>query len=247
MKNPLSKEFWQLDHLRTTWEYKSVAFLLRATLALSVVMYVFMTAPAAWPGLKIAHARSQPAHLLEGLIEDGLKNDDLSWANLWLTARPGKEAAQHSAIIEKHIGNLPAPFITTMIRNSRLNNDQAQIEFWLMYMQYRMRFDIARCGIPELSDKYTQLYAMALAMSGEKDDLAEVKNQPRKMSALLHKILDYDAKNPMRNSPKLTCEMMAGLVRNATPDIYPEQTWATVRHTLRTITEGGIMELNQTP
>lgn len=242
MKSPFEKDFWRAENLRSTWEYKTIALIFRALVALIIILYLALTAPYIWPWAQASYARSQPIETFEQLLTQAIKNNDFSWAYRWLQARPGNEAQEHATVLERHITNIPALLLYTMPRASKQAGDIDGQRFWLTYTQYRIRFDTLRCGIPGLVDKYEQLKSFAHTLGGESDPMQEIYNDPAKMAAMLQQVLDYDAKYPAVNQPHFTCDTFAKFVTH-TANIVPQESWATIRHTLRLTTEAGIYKL----
>lgn len=244
MKSPFSKDFWQPQALRATWEYKTIAFIVRALVVLVIIFYLALTVPNVWTWMQVTHARSQPIEKFEPLLTEAIADGDFAWAHRWLQARPQAEVQQNAAVLEKYVAEVPALFIYTLARASKQAEDIDQQRFWLTYAQYRMRFDFIRCGIPGLIDKYDEIQNFAMSMSGQQDPMVEVRQNPPRMAAMLQSVLDYDAKHPAVNAPDFTCESFGKLIR-AQARIVPREAWATIRHTLRLTTEQGIHELTR--
>ena len=246
MKSPFEKDFWRAENLRSTWEYKTISFIVRAIVAMMVLIYIGVTAPTVWTWAQAAHARSQPADRLEILISEALKTDDFEWAHRWVNARPKSEVVQHAAVIEKYITEIPPLFISTIVRASRETETVEKTRFWLMYMQYRMRFDLIRCGHPGLIEKYGEMQAMVIHLQNTPYELAAISGDPKKTAMLLQEVLDFDSRYPARNKPTFVCTMMAPLVYGQKQDPAPEPTWATIRHALRVTTEREIKRMTNT-
>lgn len=243
MRSMFSKDFWRPDNLRTTWEYKTIAFLLRMFVALCVIVYLGITSSFVWPWLQATYARSQPAEQFEELVERAIKTDDFKWAYRWLQSRPRAEAPQHAQVVESHISDIPPVFLSVLAHASRADNNADQTRFWLMYTQYRMRFDLIRCGRSELIERYGNMQLAINTLHGQPDELAEVNRDPKQMATLLQKVLDYDAQHPARNTPTLVCKNMAPLLQGQGVTILPQESWANIRHTLRLTTEYAISEM----
>ncbi len=232
-----------LQRLRASWEYKSIAFLLRAVVALIVIAYIALTAPFIWPWAQSAYARLQPPQAFEALLDTAIKTDNYAWADRWLKSRPRSETPVHVAVLERNIESIPALLIWPLAQNARQKGDAEDIRFWLMYTQYRLRFDVIRCGIADLEKDVSNFNALTALLHGPDGEMAEVGNDPQKMAALLQKILDYDAQHPARNSPLYTCSLLGRLRQGSTIAILPQEGWATIRHTLRAVTEMAIASM----
>lgn len=244
MKSPFEKNFWRADTLRSTWEYKTISFIWRVIVALIIILYLALTAPNVWPWMQVSYARSQPAEKFDSLLTQAIKDNDFDWTYRWLQARPQGEVQGHAATLEKYVADVPGMFLHTLTRASKQADDIEQQRFWLTYAQYRMRFDSIRCNMPGLIDKYDQIQNFAHIMSGQVDPMEATRRDPAKMAAMLQRVLDYDAKNPAANSPDFTCNAFGKIVRGQAR-IAPQETWATIRHTLRLATEDGIYELKK--
>lgn len=242
MKTMFSKDFWQIDHLRTTWEYKSVALILRAMLAIVVVMYLLLTAPAAWSWLQAVSVRALPAENFARVLETAIATDDFAPVQRWITYRPRSERADHAAVLEARIEDIPAPLVAVIVEASRARGAAEATRFWLMMARYRLRFDVLRCGQPDLIDALKQAQMMATALPHLRNELAAIDSDRAGTIRLLQQVLDYDAKYPARNSPAFTCTLMQGLSASDT-NLTPPDTWATTRHTLRLVTERAVADL----
>lgn len=246
MKSLFNKDFWQADTLRTTWEYKLISFMVRVILAMTVIIYLVVTVPTVWPWAQMAHARSQPAERFESLITTAIASGDFNWAHRWLQARPRDEVAQHAAVVEKYISDVSPFLIGAVVRDKRENATIEDTRFWLMYMQYRMRYDIVRCGQAGLVNKYNELQTLVSAMQETPDELAATRNDPHITAALMQQVLDYDALHPARNTPALVCKTLTPLLHSRTHAMAPPETWASLRHTLRLVTENAINDMKAT-
>ncbi len=246
MKTVFNKEFWNMGNLRQTWEYKSIAFILRGIVALMVVVYLLLTLPAIWPWMQKTYARLQPPEKFEELVTTATQTGDFTWTHQWLSARPRTESAQHAAVIEKHLGDVPPAFLTFLMQYSESTGDAQNTRFWMALTRYRTRFDLLRCGIPDAVEEFDRIQSALFAFHLQKDYLADTAKNPTDMANLLQRVLDHDAQHPARNSPMFTCQMAQKLfVRQAGQPLEPAppEAWQTIRHTLRLVTEKAIADM----
>lgn len=245
MTDTENKKFWTLSRLRTTWEYKSLAFIGRFFVAAFIVLYLVLTAPYIWPWIETAYARTQAADQFDRILVTAIKLDNYNWADRWLNARPRIELAQHSATLENHIDKIPAVMLWSIVKTARQGDDEQRANFWLMYLQYRLRLDVLRCGINGLGEEVSKISAMSVLLHKDAEKLAEIGKDPDKMAALLQQVLDYDAQHPADNSPLYTCNKLKGIIPDSNVAIPPQEVWATIRHTLRLVTEAGIRKMRE--
>lgn len=239
------KDAFKPENIRNTWEFKSIAFLLRAGVALLVIVYLLVTMPASWIWAKASWIRHQPASRFAEMVVASEKTGDFQDAHDWLSMRPQTEMPQHAATIEEHAATLPALFFHWNTQAARNAGDDAQVLFWSTYQKYRMRYDVLRCGDPALVSKVDELSNAAAALTGINNELTTVQDDPQKMTALLQQVLDYDAKNPAANDPRTTCKAFEKISTHKKLTPVPRETWADIRHVLRRVTEAAISDMKQ--
>ena len=247
MTGIFTKDFWRPSHLRTTWEYKTIAFLMRMAVAFLVLGYLAVTSVFVWPWMQATYARSQSPQHFEALIEQAIKTDDFNWPYRWIKAQPSQRMPLYAQTVETHIGDIPPLFLSVLVQASRQTADEEKTHFWLMYTQYRMRFDLIRCGQPDLIERYGKMQSVITMLQDQPDELDAIRQNPKATAALLQQVLDYDATHPARNTPTLLCKSMAPLAQAQDITPLPQETWATIRHTLRLTTEQAIREMTATP
>lgn len=241
MKSMFTRDFWTSENLRRTWEYRVISFSLRFMLALAVIMYLLVALPSLWPWAQQQWVRLQDASRFEVLLDRARDSGDHRAAFHWLRNRPLSETAQHAALIDARAGELPALFMQWPARAAQLQQDAHGTEFWNAYYRYRLRYDILRCGNPELIERMQELNAFVLQMYGMPDPLQGAQDENR-LPDVLQSVLDYDAQKPAANPPQMTCFFLQDFSTQPL-QVAPPQLWAGMRHTLRLVTEDAIAQM----
>lgn len=242
MRHPFSRDFWKLENLRQTWEYKSIAFILRAVVFLIVLFYALFATTAIWEWTKTAWVRHQPITRAETLMAEARATGDFDALTKWLQRRQQSELQSHAQLIEDNVEEVPFTLFSWPIQATAAAQDLDGTLFWQMFSRYRLRFDLIRCGNPVLLDKISTLMRGLAAFQPGADALAAIERDPQKLADLLQKVMDYDAVHPARNDPDHTCSQFGPLTDiKGTP--MPRETWAQARHLLRMVTEQSIAEM----
>ena len=242
MLHPFNRAFWHRDHLTTTWEYKTLAFILRAIVAVVVVMYLIFALPSIWAWAQTAYVRTQPPEQAVNLMATAIDSGAFEPLVDWLRRRPQAEIDQHAQLVEDNISEVPFIFIGWPLQAAAARDDVEAMLFWQMLTRYRMRFDLLRCGNPVLIERTNQLVQSLAPFQPGAEALAAIERDPQRLAAILQKVLDYDAKNPARNDPRHTCESFKSLTQiNAVP--MPREGWANARHILRLVTEEAVAKM----
>lgn len=244
MKTPFEKDFWDWQHLRNTWEYKSLSFILRAMVAIVIVIYLLFALPSIWRWAGVEWVRHQPPERFAELVAAGEKSGDFKPALHWLAQRKRSEYALHTPLILEKISILPPGFVAWPAMQAREAGDVEQTRFWMMMARYRLRYDLLRCGNPDLVAQVNDILRTMEVMQGH-NELDTISGDPVATADLLQEVLDFDAQNPMRNDPRTTCDAMAQLNQNTPLQPAAPESWAPIRHTLRVVTEQAIADMRR--
>lgn len=244
MKSVFEKDFWQLDNLRQTWEYKTFAFLIRGVVAVIVVFYLLFALPSIYPWAEREWARLQPREHFEVLLNNAQKTGDYKYALKWLNYRRTEDSDYFISVIEDKSSDLPALFFGYNARHFAQRQDDDNMLFWMMFSRYRLRYDILRCGNPEMIEKVNMVFALLSKLQNmDNDKFEQLQQDKSKLKKSIEQVLAFDAKRPARNHPRTTCETFAHLNDLKTMPV-PQEEWADVRHTLRIVTESSLRRMD---
>ncbi len=244
MKSMLDRDFWKLENLRQTWEYKTFSFLARAVLALIVVLYLLFALPSIYPWAQREWARMQPPEHFEVLLDKASKTGDFEYTLRWLNFRRIEESPYFSEIITKRSGELPALFFGYNARHFTKEKQQDEMLFWMLYTRYRLRYDILRCGNPEMVEKISQLFSLLSKLQGiDNSEFEKLQSDLPRLKKSIQRVSDFDAQQPARNDPRTTCKIFASFSDFKTAPTPPED-WAPIRHTLRIVTENSLKKMD---
>lgn len=246
MKSPFTRDFYRPENLRQTWEYKTLAFILRAMVAIVVVMYLIFTAQPTWAWMQREYVRSQPLSRLDGLLDEGRRTGDYAAAHKWINYRANADAPVIAAAIVNNSEALPALFFNYVARYHRVAGNMEEFAFWNYFMRYRLRYDLLRCGNPDWIDRIDAIMGQTYALQGRAEYLETLEKDPQRLAAMLTRVLDYDASHPARNNPSTTCLLISRSDRG-NYSLQPQSEWAATRHSLRLVTEYSLREMRQMP
>lgn len=243
--NPLDKKFYAPENLKQTWEYKTIRFLLRGFLTLAVYyMLVHFWQPMQhWAEMK--YVRMQELSQLQPLLDRAKATGDYEDALAWTSLRPRTETPAILKVIEKNATDLPAAFFFSAATKSQVIRDAENYARWNLIARYRMRYDILRCGNPDLVEKFDSISLTMSRVYGARDALDTLLNDKPRLVAGLKDVLAFDADHPAHNNPQLTCAFLKPLNEGVNYVPVPESAWATIRHSLRNVTDYEIGEMEK--
>lgn len=237
------KDIFTWASLRGTWEYKTLAVIMRLCVASVVFFYVVFSFALTLGWGEGRYIKLRNIEAFGPVLEKAIAENDFQHALRWLSVRKTQDTDALRAQVEAHAENLPAPFFMTMAGRM----DDAQRPFWTVLGRYRLRFDVLRCGgriaVDAVQAEVERLYELL----GTDPVMDDIEADPLQMAALLQEVLNFDATHPARNDPDMMCKIVEGMkdmkglnLKRAQP-----QSWATIRHILRTTTEKAIAEMKK--
>lgn len=214
-----------------SWELKSVFFVFRAAGALFFVAYLLMTVYASYAWVWIKWAQHYPVtHVVKAADTYLNKEGDPPKLLKWMSARPAHEHDDIIRLLDVYTPKMDANAFFLFSKWARAERKMDDARFWWMMGNFRMRFDLIRCGgdaVKFMGDLMEESSAEQEAYLFRGD--ADLKKKT------LQRVLDYDAKHPARNNPTYLCQALWRLHQNDIKGlaIMPVYTWADTRAMMR--------------
>src|SRR5438128_1338225 len=124
-----AKDFMAWKGLKSV-EFRSLYWIYRGFLVFVFLMYLILNGSEAWDWVQIKRVRMQSLAHLEDIVKEGIAQKDLSYAVIWVAARPKEESKEILHVLEPYSGILPTPlFFNFIMRADYLNEDDAR-KFW---------------------------------------------------------------------------------------------------------------------
>ena len=244
MKSIFEKDFFTWSNIKTTWEYKTLSFIFRFCVAGLVIVYLLVTSLFSWNWLERTYVRSYDISAIDKVYEKAIAKKDFDWALKWTGLRPPEDSPVIIETVKKNAPVLPATFFLSVNGRLRGASDEEKV-FWHMLSRYRLRYDLLRCGQPGTVDRMSALLNTISGLFGIDPAIAKIMQDKNLLAAEIRKILDFDAKNPARNDPRMICKIVAKIDGLENAPVVPEGEWAAIRHTLRLVTERSIEHMKK--
>ncbi len=230
----------QENSFRNSWEVRSVLFILRIMAVLLCLMYLLWTASGVvnWGVMK--WVRLQPLSELDIYAAENIEKNTPGNIVSWISMRPAEERPEIMRILKPKTGELAG---ANFMMFSRWEGDLGHADesmFWYQFARYRYRYDALRCGIDSATNDLTGLLDL-----GPRHDMdAAAKKDPDFTRKSIQRVLDFDAQYPAHNYPGEICAQV-GKLNKVEASIAPEASWAPIRHTLRSVTEFSLKEMQK--
>jgi len=226
------------EKIKGSWEFKTVFFILRVLGVLAFVVYLGMSAPAAFAWGQVFWVRSQPLAQLETIRDRALAADDPMLLTNWVQRRPMFESDEIMQRLEPDSGKIGSLLFLRYARYLHQAGQNEEAAFWQLYARYRLRYDALRCGAPDGPETMT----MILGFLAQNDVQESIEADDQKLATEIERVLKFDAKYPAENNPSDICPIVQKL-SGGNYAMVPRENWAVIRHTLRMVTELSIKEM----
>lgn len=228
--------------IKSSWEYRSGKFALRAVAALFFLSYLFAAGPMTWTWGQAVYYKNQPASQIDRLIDEHIQKGDQSKIITWIQMRPPEERASIEEKIARHTATANSFLFLVFSDWALERKDYEQAVFWNFFARYRLRFDALRCGAP---NSVLNMKGIVSIVSEEAIDKI-VTAVPRLVPATIHKVLEFDAASPANNDPSGICTFIYKLEKGKFSQA-PREDWPALRHTLRAVTEYSLSQFEKEP
>ena len=229
----------KIETIKTSWEYRSLRFILRALGVILVLLYLSFSVPGAANWAKREWVRTQPIAAVVKVAEDSAANGNPQKLVFWAAARPEEERQEIMSRLDPYAGRISASTFLMFSEWEREAGNTDKALFWRMYASFRLRFDALRCGAPHAVEKMQDLL---ISLRNDKTDKI-LEEKPELVPGLIRQVLDYDATHPAHNNPIDTCPIL-NKMEKGDYGLVGESEWAAIRHTLRLITEKELGKMN---
>lgn len=234
---------WKYDitwaKFRTSWEYRSIAFIFKAFAIFLMVGYTYIGAESFLILVRKEINKHQDVTALRGVIASAVADDQLTEVTTWVKFRPAAETDAIIDIITPESGSLETSIFFEISRRRLEQGKKEDALFWSQLGRYRLRFDLIRCSASGSIEKIGKF--LTFFRSPEIDDL--LFQRPELVKKSVQQVLDFDKKYPAHNSPSLICNAVNRLENvNFVPS--ESKAWAGIRDVLRAVTEASLKEMD---
>ncbi len=230
----------QKNSFKNSWEVRSVLFILRFMAVLLCLMYLLLTSGGVANWAMMKWVRFQPLSDLDAYATENIEKGTPEKIISWLSLRPADDRSEMIHILTPKIGGLaPSSFMFFAKWEKDLGHEDESM-FWYQFARYRYRYDALRCGVASATDDLTGILDLGHRQDMEKAE----KEDPDFTRKSVQRVLDFDAQYPAHNNPGEICTQIAK-INNVEAKIVPEEAWAPIRHTLRSVTEFSLKEMQK--
>lgn len=174
--------------------------------------------------LKISH--------LSSVIDEASAQNELEDVVTWIRYRPLSDTDEIIAIVTPKSGLVGADVFLDVMRREINRGHIEEAVFWMHLAQFRLRYDILRCGGGASAKDISELLAH---MTPQKIETL-MRERPELSNASIKRVLDFDAQYPAANAPDHICRALNKLTRiDHVP--LPREDWENIRKNLRTAAE----------
>lgn len=218
---------------KSSWEFRSAKFALRAMGVCFFIAYISFLTPSAVTWLETKWVRSLK---IEDLPEkaDYYLNKVYKPEKLYkiVSRRPASEIEKTIEILMPYTARMSTfTFLFYSSRLEQLGKTEESL-FWWQFGRYRARFDALRCGSGMAVDNVGSVLNMVphpeFPPDEELDKFTVAKS--------LKRVLALDAKYPADNLPEDLCDPLRAMEGGKFLSVKPDR-WADIRYTLRYMTE----------
>lgn len=222
-------KIWKID---ISWARirKSLIIRIIGTMFMLAYIYMGLTALNVWAHvewnkhLDISH--------LSVVIDEAVAQNDLEDIATWLRYRPLSDTDDIIAIVTPKSGLVGADVFLDVMRREINRGHIEEAVFWLHLAQFRLRYDILRCGGGNSAKDISELLSY---MTPEKVE-ALIREKPELGNTSIKRVLDFDTQYPAANAPDHICHVLNKLTRiNYVPT--PREDWENIRKNLRAAAE----------
>ena len=227
---------------KSSWEFRSVKFALRAMGVCFFIAYLSFLTPSAFTWLETKWVRSLA---IEELPEkaDYYLNKVYKPEKLYkiVSKRPASEIEKTIETLMPYTARMST--FTFLFYSSRLDQIGKRDEalFWWQFGRYRARFDALRCGAPKAVDNVGSVLGLVPHPEFPDDDTLDKFTVEKS----LERVLALDAKYPADNLPEDLCDPLRAMEGGKWLTVKPDR-WADIRYTLRYMTEYRMRQMNGT-
>lgn len=213
---------WQ--KFKTTWEYRSLKFLLKILGIFLFVTYLYTTIPTAVDWTQIKYTQSQSLDDLPTLAEKYIADNRADKLQNWIAMRDKKDIHQIIDTLEPYSGQMESTTFLIYARRLAAINQKAEAVFWYQYSLYRLRFDAMRCGTSDAIPLISSIADIAQNTDIEK----ALETDETTLPLMIERVLEFDATHPAENDPQRICRLVEKLSTEPVQHA-PRDSWPTMR------------------
>ncbi|MBI1215261.1 MAG: hypothetical protein GC185_05510 [Alphaproteobacteria bacterium] len=221
-------------------EARAAIFVVRVACVLFFLGYLAGTARGGYTWTWMTYVRSQPVSASVEKAEKYLvRTNQPQKLTQWLAPTKPSEYDETIKALEKYTPAMsPETFFMYSLWMSREGKQDAARMWWMMG-NFRLRFDLLRCGGRNVIDTAN---AFMERFAGKHYD--ELFKEPGARVKAMREVLDFDAKHPAHNDPTNMCDLVWRTLGMDTHLYVPLASfqWASVRARLRQSTEHYLAE-----
>lgn len=227
-------KIWKFD---IRWARIRKSIIIRIIGTMFMLSYVYMGANALVVWGAIQWNKNRDASYISTVIDEAAAKNDIGAVSAWIRYRPLTDTDELiAAITPKSAVVGPDVFFELMRRELQRGHTEEAV-FWLNLGQYRLRYDILRCGGGTSAKDISNLLAH---MTPEKIENI-IKEKPELVTTSIRRVLDFDAKYPAESNPYHVCEALNKITRlNYVP--LPREDWTNIRNNLRQAAENHLSQ-----
>lgn len=227
---------------KSSWEFRSVKFAMRAMGFCFFIAYLSFLTPSAVTWIETKWVRNMRVEELPEKADYYL-NKVYKPEKLYkiVSRRPGSDIEKTIETLMPYTARMSS--FTFLFYSSRLDQIGKTDEslFWWQFGRYRARFDALRCGSPKAVDNVGTV--LGLVPHPEFPDDEDMDKFTVEKS--LKRVLALDAKYPADNLPEDLCDPLRAMEGGKWLTVPPPR-WADIRYTLRYMTEYRMRQMNGT-
>ena len=227
---------------KSSWEFRSAKFALRAMGFCFFLAYLSFLTPSALTWMETKWVRSMRIEELPAKADYYL-NKVYKPEKLYkiISKRPVSEIEKTIEILMPYTARMST--FTYLFYSSRLDQIGKIDEslFWWQFGRYRARFDALRCGSPKAVDNVGTVLALVPHPEFPEDDQMDKFT----VGKSLKRVLALDAKYPADNLPEDLCDPLRAMEGGKWLSVPPPR-WADIRYTLRYMTEYRVRQMDGT-
>jgi hypothetical protein len=221
---------------KKSFEWRAAKLLLRTAAAIVFMGYVMITSYGGYRWVWMSWARAQPVDAAVVMADKYLnKKNEPQKLTEWLSARAPKDYDETIKLLTVYTPKMSAETFFIFAGWMIAENREDDARFWWMLANFRLRFDVVRCGGAKVVDKVNEF--MKIYAGRQYDKL--FGDQPKKLDEAMRRVLDFDAKYPAHNDPYNMCRLAWQSLEGDTSHYkpLPEYQWAEIRARLRRSSE----------
>jgi len=202
--------------------------LLKLSFVLLMIIYVFVGIGSLGVLAEKEYVKAQNISNTSKILNEAISKNDFKYLVKWIRFRDASDIVAISKIIEDKSGKVdPMVFFGISSKYFDLKNNEEAM-FWFDLAQYRLRYDMLRCGASE-SIEVIGSFLNILYDAG----IDDIKNKNADLvKNSLKRTIEFDKKYPPENDMEQTCYLIARIENKPELKIVSPEEWPNIRRGL---------------